>query len=65
MSRRMDLPVETLQRTHVSARPSRHCAIEVVLAEENHVRIVLNLVLESLEELRRLPMMRGNNGVAI
>src|SRR2546425_11392030 len=54
----MDLPVKTLQQTSMRARPSRHRTGIVALAEENHVRIILNMVLNSLEELNRLQMVR-------
>src|SRR5438309_4986358 len=54
----MDLPVKTLQRTRMRARPSRHRASIVALAEENHVRIILNMVLNSFEEANRLQMVR-------
>src|SRR2546428_6952088 len=54
----MDLPVKTLQRTSMSARPSRHRASIVALAEENHVRVILDMVLNSLEEPNRLQMVR-------
>src|SRR3989441_3065282 len=54
----MDLPVKTLQRTSMRARPSRHRTSMVALTEENHVRIILNMVLDSMEEPNRLRMVR-------
>src|SRR6266571_5650124 len=54
----MDLPVKTLQRTSMRARPSCHRTSIVALAEENHVRIILNMILNSLEEPDRLQMVR-------
>src|SRR5256886_14309357 len=40
------------------ASPPRHRASIVALAEENHVRIILNMVLNGFEKLNRLPMVR-------
>ncbi len=54
----MSLPIKTLQRTCVSARPSGYGASIVVVTEENHVRIVLDMVVYSFEEFNRLLVMR-------